>query len=97
MKKLVVTAVILLQVLAIYSLNFTPGSGEDVSLDSRNEQVHFHNFIHEYNWDGATNWAVKFAVADFYESTQPISFDADGVDFFYSSTENSYIRFCCSG
>lgn len=78
---------LLVYISAVYSIDFIPASGEEVHLENRNEQVYFHNFIHEYNWQGASSWAVRFDIEEFYGSNSSISFNADGVDFFYSSLD----------
>jgi len=87
MKKLLMLAVLLVVLMPLFSIDFIPASGEEVPLESRNEQIYFHNFIHEYNWEGADTWAVRFDIEDFYETSADVSFQPDGVDFFYSSLD----------
>ncbi len=87
MKKLLMLAVLLVVLMPVFSIDFVPASGEEVPLESRNEQIYFHNFIHEYNWEGADTWAVRLNIQEFYDTSAEVSFKPDGVDFFYSSLD----------
>jgi len=87
MKKLLMLAALLVVLMPLFSIDFIPASGEEVPLESRNEQIYFHNFIHEYNWEGTDTWAVRFNIEDFYDTNADVSFQPDGVDFFYSSLD----------
>lgn len=87
MKKLLILAVLLVVLTPVFSIDFIPASGEEVPLETRNEQIYFHNYIHEYNWEGADTWAVRFNIEDFYDTSAEVAFKPDGVDFFYSSLD----------